>query len=289
MSSKYRHRNGSAPKDGYSDHKKSPSSKVRQNHMINDGQQYAFKPSPHYNYNDQLENPIFDQRPSYQDFHSVHMNQNEYGHQSRRNATPSKSRDSSRQRRKNRDAYEPEMRSMEINSQTRQSRMPDWVTVNGYNNAVSSQQASGGRQLKPDEFWRPDQFDRSAENDEPFHQRRGSQKRQSNKNSSRSDLNNRDTKARSKSRDRKSNSSRHHNAEREFQSLAFFDLDIDPHHQPPLLTSEPKKNKDRRNGNVPINAFNDNHLLQQGTRGRPDISRQLFHNARYPVNEPRYK
>ena len=287
MSSKYRHRNGAVGKDGYSDNKKSPSSKNRQNHIVTEGQQYAFKPTSHYNYNDQLDNPIFDQRPSYQDFHSIHMNQNEYGHQSRRNATPSKSRDSSRHRRKNRDVYESEMKSMEINPQNRQSRMPEWMSMNGHNNATPSQQVSGPRQLKPDEFWRPDQFDRSPEHDEPFHQRRGSQKKQNNKNSSRSDLNTRDIKARSKSRDRKSNSNRHQNAEREFQSLAFFDLDMEAHLQPPLLTSEPKKNKDRRNGNVPIIGYNDHNILQYGNRGRPDISRQLFHNARYPVNEPR--
>ena len=292
MSSKYRHRNGT--KDGYSDTKKSPASRVRQNHMINEGQQYAFKPSPTYGYNDQPDNTGFDHRPSYQDFHSVHMNQNEYGHQSRRNVTPSKSRDSSRHRRKNRDAYDLEMKSMEANLQNRQSRMPDWMTINGQNNVVSSQQMPTTRQLKPDEFWRSDQFDRSPklDHDEPFNQRRGSQKNQSNKSRSKS----RDTKARSKSRDRKNNSNRHLNAEREFQSLAFFDLDIDPHQQPPLLTSEPKKNKDRRNGNVPsfgdynhdLSGYKDHHILQQGNRSRVDISKQLFHNARYPMNEPRF-
>ena len=296
MSSKYRHRNGTVAKDGYTDSKKSPSSKVRQNHVINEGSHYALKAAQHYNYNDQTDSIMFDQRPSYQDFHSIHMNPNEYGHQNRRNVTPSKSRDSSRHRRKNRDGYEPEMRSMEVNPQKHQSRMPDWMAINGHNNGLTSQM-SGTRQLNPDEFWRSGQFDRSPpDHDEPFHQRRGSQKKRSNKSSSKSELNTRDTKARSKSRDRKNNSNRNLNAEREFQSLAFFDIDIDPHQQPPLLTSERKKNKDKRNGNAPyladfnhdMSGYNDHHIMQQGHRGRPDISRQLFHNARYPVNEQRY-
>ena len=60
------------------------------------------------------------------------------------------------------------------------------------------------------------------------------------------------------------------------------------------LQSERKKNKDTRSGNaykVPDynqGSSNGHHDPRQANRGRHDITKQLFHNARYPVDEPRY-
>ena len=295
MSSKYRHRNGAVARDGYVDYKNNSPTKTTAFVFSNDDQQYSFnKPVTQYNYdNDTTATSGFEHRPSYQDFHSTHLTQNDsrYHNNMLLNIPTPKSRDSSRHRRKNRDQYETELKNMEMNSQKRQSRMPDWMNMNGKHAVHSQMSSKDKRQLNPDEFWRPDQFDRSPEHEEPFNQRRGSQKKRSNKTSS--DSKSRDTKARSKSKERRSNSNRNVTNEREFQSLAFFDFDID-HQQPPLLTSERKKNKDNRSGNAyMLTDYNqessNGHLdVRQSNRGRHDISKQLFHNARYPVDEPRY-
>ena len=84
--------------------------------------------------------------------------------------------------------------------------MPDWMNMNGKHAVHSHISSKDMRQLNPDEFWRPDQFNRSPDHEEPFNQRRGSQKKRSNKIGS--DLKSRDTKARSKSKERRSNSNR---------------------------------------------------------------------------------
>ena len=296
MSSKYRHRNGAVARDGYVDYKNNSPTKTNAFVYSNEEQQYSLnKPQvTQYNYdNDPNATNGYEQpRPSYQDFHSAHLiqNDNRY-HNNNMNISTTKSRDSSRHRRKNRDQYEPELKSMDNNPQKRQSRMPDWMNLNGKHAGHSQISSKDMRQPKPDEFWRPDQFNRSPDHEEQLNQRRGSQKKPSNKSSS--DSKSRDTKARSKSKERRNNSNRNVTNEREFQSLAFFDFDID-HQQPPLLTSERKKAKDKRSGNAyKVADYNqetsNGHLdMRQSNRGRQDISKQLFHNARYPLNEPRY-
>ena len=136
------------------------------------------------------------------------------------NIPTTKSRDSSRHRRKNRDQYETELKSMDNNSQKRQSRMPDWMNMNGKHAGHSQISSKDTRQQNPDEFWRPDQFNRSPDHDEPLNQRRGSQKKRSNKSSS--DSKSRDTKARSKSKERRGNPNRNQANERRYFFLFFW-------------------------------------------------------------------
>ena len=287
MSSKYRHRNGGVSHEGRPDLRnnsppKNRTAKERQHH---------FKSIPRHEL-DAVDH-LFDARPSYQDFHSSFVIQNDDRYPNKGRVPPTKLRDSSQHRRKTRERHESEFKSLDMNSPQRQSRMPDWINFNGHNLGKSQLSGIGRSHLNPDEFWRSEQFERSTENVEPFHQRRGSHKKRNNKNNS--DFKNGDNKARSKSRERYSDSKRQLDREREFQSLAFFDFDLD-HQQPPLLTSERKKTKEKRNVNEysPPMDYNPEfsgqynpYAVRQPTHRRQGIEKQLFHNARYPVDEPR--
>ena len=178
MSSKYRHRNGGVAHEGRPEYRnnsppKNRTSKERQHH---------FKSIPRHEL-DAVDH-LFDARPSYQDFHSSFVIQNDDRYPNKGRVPPTKLRDSSQHRRKTRERHESEFKSLDMNSPQRQSRMPDWINFNGHNLGKSQLSGIGRSHLNPDEFWRSEQFERSTENVESIYQRRGSHKKRNNKNNS---------------------------------------------------------------------------------------------------------
>ena len=282
MSGKHRNLHG-GPHNERMEHYSKNSPPKSMNDMLSYGKQRPSKAQA--NYKDTSETG-FGLRPSYQDFHPAIQAQNDGRQQIKQTSSRSKSRDSSYHRRKQRDRHEENSKSIETNSPKRQSRMPDWMNFRGQGVGQSLVYDRNMHYVNPDEFRTADKIGRSPDKDEPYPNRRGSHKKQSNKDNFEPKHN--DIRARSKSKERRSSSKKRLDGEREFQSLAYFDRDINQS-QPPLLTSERKPTRDKRgaNGYNGMDYLNDISLQNTYHNSRQDITRQLFHNARYPIDEPR--